>query len=563
MNTFKPLLLILIQIIFSLNTIAQNLSFAKAIGDELKDEGGLCIVHRDDINRFIIGAYKQNNVLLMEMSPNGYIFWQKEISISNESDILSSIKFHNGSIYACGTSKFLDNKGFLFKFDLDLQDIVWSKQISYSGTRPFGIKVNNLEILNNSIFVIGSAAHPSEAFILEYDLRGDEINSAFYQERDSEKADNFIDLFEHDGDLYITGRSQIEGAIYQNRPFVTSINTNTLQSNWMKTYFRPSENELWRMYADAICRDGKNIIMIARSKYQNQMQGPGMAYVSKTDMSGNIIAQKVIEPISSNPDLLNISFNDVYAHQGNYYLLGTIDRNHTGQGIESNHVLICLDQDLNLLWDKEYRGLKNDWFNRVTNNQLLVNDNWIYFTGISESFSDSEDIVIYRADLNGEVGECFSAHVVESKSINYSENHNWTYPILNISHSSNHSLTNTQLIDKTVCTCINFNQFRMQNDSKLSKKYEEKRSQDIENELEVSVYPNPGKGIFQLFIYGNYEAQNNITLTNSIGQNVKYQLIRNGNNSLSLNIKEKKDGIYYLNIKNQDSSLTKKIILKN
>jgi putative ubiquitin-RnfH superfamily antitoxin RatB of RatAB toxin-antitoxin module len=80
--------------------------------------------------------------------------------------------------------------------------------------------------------------------------------------------------------------------------------------------------------------------------------------------------------------------------------------------------------------------------------------------------------------------------------------------------------------------------------------------------LEVTIYPNPSKGIVNIDILNvsqnlNYKLQ----ITNTLGQEV-YQTNLNTSNS-TINIQTLKSGIYFLNIKQNDNVLSaKKIIVE-
>ncbi|MCF6365306.1 MAG: T9SS type A sorting domain-containing protein [Bacteroidales bacterium] len=73
---------------------------------------------------------------------------------------------------------------------------------------------------------------------------------------------------------------------------------------------------------------------------------------------------------------------------------------------------------------------------------------------------------------------------------------------------------------------------------------------------EISIYPNPSKGLFTI----NTDADYKVTISNISGKTIKEYFVNN--HTLNINLKEIKSGIYFINFRNNSTVLTEKIIIK-
>ena len=71
-----------------------------------------------------------------------------------------------------------------------------------------------------------------------------------------------------------------------------------------------------------------------------------------------------------------------------------------------------------------------------------------------------------------------------------------------------------------------------------------------------SVYPNPGKGVFNV----NSLYDGNLSVYNSIGTIVFYKNCQEGQSELDL--EQLEDGIYYIRLDGQSGSILKKIMIR-
>jgi len=81
------------------------------------------------------------------------------------------------------------------------------------------------------------------------------------------------------------------------------------------------------------------------------------------------------------------------------------------------------------------------------------------------------------------------------------------------------------------------------------------------SENEISVYPNPSKGIFhvQLPLNHNYQI---VHLFNQFGQEVYQESLKEGSSNVDIKLnKNLNNGIYYLKVEGSDNSVTKKLIV--
>jgi plastocyanin len=77
----------------------------------------------------------------------------------------------------------------------------------------------------------------------------------------------------------------------------------------------------------------------------------------------------------------------------------------------------------------------------------------------------------------------------------------------------------------------------------------------------VSLYPNPAKGVFYLELENNFSNKLSISIYNTLGQEVK-NLQTGFNPDEPINISELNSGMYFVKISEGDNSVTKRLIVK-
>ena len=80
---------------------------------------------------------------------------------------------------------------------------------------------------------------------------------------------------------------------------------------------------------------------------------------------------------------------------------------------------------------------------------------------------------------------------------------------------------------------------------------------------EVSVYPNPTSGNFELSFVSDYPQLVEINISNVVGQKVlsTTYLANNGMNNLKLNASELKNGLYFYSVSINNSTASGKILI--
>ena len=87
-------------------------------------------------------------------------------------------------------------------------------------------------------------------------------------------------------------------------------------------------------------------------------------------------------------------------------------------------------------------------------------------------------------------------------------------------------------------------------------------SENTSNEIAVSIYPNPTTGIFQLAV-GNGQLTSTATLSiyNVVGEKIYVKDGKQLNASTTIDLSDQPNGIYFMQLKTEASTLTKKIII--
>jgi len=87
---------------------------------------------------------------------------------------------------------------------------------------------------------------------------------------------------------------------------------------------------------------------------------------------------------------------------------------------------------------------------------------------------------------------------------------------------------------------------------------------ELKNELNVNVYPNPTTGISFVTIDLKQASEVTFTLTNTAGQVVETKTmntINAGENNLTLDLSTYNNGVYFLTIQTAEGTSTKKIVV--
>jgi hypothetical protein len=80
---------------------------------------------------------------------------------------------------------------------------------------------------------------------------------------------------------------------------------------------------------------------------------------------------------------------------------------------------------------------------------------------------------------------------------------------------------------------------------------------DVESNSDLSIYPNPTFG--ELKITGEKEQLQNLQLFNSIGQQIKMNILVDGNNSITIDISNLESGVYLIRSENKTYKITKNL----
>ena len=87
-------------------------------------------------------------------------------------------------------------------------------------------------------------------------------------------------------------------------------------------------------------------------------------------------------------------------------------------------------------------------------------------------------------------------------------------------------------------------------------------SENTNNQLAVSIYPNPSTGILQWAV-GNGQLTSTATLSiyNVVGEKIYVKDGKQLNNTTTIDLSDQPNGIYFMQLKTETSTITKKIII--
>ena len=148
-------------------------------------------------------------------------------------------------------------------------------------------------------------------------------------------------------------------------------------------------------------------------------------------------------------------------------------------------------------------------------------------------------------------GEDLSSHDEITPEFIPDENDQWTENIIDLS-----DFIDDNIMLKFVTTNLRGNNIFIDN---INIYNNENTNLLDEQQSDITVYPNPSSGIFDILF--NYEYVKNISVHNSVNQLILYESFFEPNtNNYQLDLSMEKAGIYFITIQTKDKNRTKKIV---
>jgi hypothetical protein len=251
----------------------------------------------------------------------------------------------------------------------------------------------------------------------------------------------------------------------------------------------------------------------------------GYTALIKVDAYGNVIWDNVFE----------ISYGQVK------HLLQTSDGGYLALINSGDNFLLKINESGDYVWSKRYQPTAGVYAFKCV--QQTTDDGFIV---IGNGPQPNSDIVLIKTNFDG-ISGCnelpFVFNPMSSPIINITST---PHPIMSLSTTTNtfsFNVNNFTLNENTLCS-----NYSSTNDF-------------VFNENEIYIYPNPVSDIINLEFQSNNEIIE-IEIVNLLGQKVLEKIIKteNGENNITLEVKEIPSGVYLLHMRNNNNFFTKKII---
>lgn len=553
--------------------------FVKSVGNDDDIESATAVIS-DGKGNILVSGYRNNQAVLLKMTPYGSILWQHEFKIaaSSKRDIIYDMEVDGDFVVCVGygdATSGLDDDAFVFRYDHVNEVMDWTMLDNNSMiTRFYTVTINS------GNYVITGANYPqssaTEGLIFTIDNSGAGINWLFHYSTGGFSDD--LTYAETNGtDLIVGGRVfSGSGSLCKSRAMMSSMKILSGIDNWSNTYFANSSENI-RMYSQDLTIDGNHIVLAANGNYNNNSSCNGNTYntyLAKTDLNGLLQTDRVIA-ISGYNSLVP---REVYPLNGGYVVMGQATEGASGI---VDFFLMQVDANLQPVWTQVLGGPKNDNFGVNANNQMYVDvtEGAIYFVGQTLNYTTSSytDMVIYKTDLTGVISsDCGQEEEpLHGPGPDKENDFSWTKTIQITQHTDvTPDITPGAIPCDVVCGCIlpepatlgGGDPKSIRSEKSLEDQFEERPElalEVIELKEGFEVYPNPVDDVLELNILESSLRIDRILITNIAGAEVLNRPATKGTLG-SIDVSSLENGTYLITLTADDGQeYTQQFIKKN
>lgn len=189
---------------------------------------------------------------------------------------------------------------------------------------------------------------------------------------------------------YVTVGSNNNNDLYLEKAKITKYN-----SKKEKTFEKIYNKGLNGAFFDVIEDKAENLIAVGsfESNDDDHSEGNRVGLIVKYDKEGNLLYENSFKILD------NSKFTSVIEYENYYFVTGQSIYSDMKVGVSTSGgaILLCYDNELNLVWSKNYGDSKTSSFN-----DLVVYDEYIYVAGSNDSTSS----IIAKYDMNGNFINC-------------------------------------------------------------------------------------------------------------------------------------------------------------
>ena len=382
-------LLLICSFLIGTNLSAQT--FIKNLGIAKYNDGATSIAKSE--NGYIIAGYSKSSTFLSEVDMNGRLLWKDVYHITDQLDLITDMKVHNGKIIACGYGYYEGSGIFLefyFKYDIASKSFDWIKKSKLK------LKPSTIQILPNGNYLMtGDEIYVEDfkVFLMEIDSKkGKLVQYSSWKFTGNESASTALI---HGKNIFIGGRYALEQKLDKYRGAISKFDFkfNEIWSN----YYLNKKDKYVRNYLNKLIIDKNEIVSI----FATNNHGISNLYnitLAKQTLDGEAVWAKEI----SLDGYSNINIRDIKASKDGYYLYGFTN------APSEQLFLIKTDKEGTVQWSKTFGGSFSENILTDQGNFMELTDEHIYLIGQSNGLKKTSgreeidyDALLIKLNLDG------------------------------------------------------------------------------------------------------------------------------------------------------------------
>ncbi len=382
----KVVVLLVISLL-SNNLIAQpcDTTFVRRIGSFGPSERAFKILPAPNGN-LLIGGSKSNAALLMMVTPDGNIVWERTFDFSSGDDFVYEMLLDaEGKLVLVGRDVLNPaSYSFAMRYDYQTHSVLWSRKMSSpTNTRFEGL----LESPNGNFMVYGTtqtSGGGQDNLMLE--LNKSNGATTWIKSFSNGPTDVFLDAIIKNGAYYTANVQRYGSGIEKIRAAVSKLDISGNQL-WTNSYVKDQTANA-RLYAYSINAVNDTLVVYGHGDLTGINDANYSLQLFTTDLNGNIIWAKNYQLPGTNHNA-----GKVVPVADGYVIHGTYTK-----ALRTEIFIIKVNKQGTVVWAKSIGGTENE-----TSRSMAYHDGYIYFVGHTNEFDTGQDILFGKMSLDGEI----------------------------------------------------------------------------------------------------------------------------------------------------------------
>ena len=341
----------------------------------------------------LMASTQNGEIVLSELDADLNPIWHQSLPITNNIDRIYELKLDSDNmLLGVGFTNVVNNNRFayVFKYDYQNLDIIWTKRISGNGNTPALFSI--LEESPGGDYLLFGQTSPNNTPGAGCDatmIQIDRISGVqqFAKNFQLGSCETFQKAILHNSSIYTTGRfNAAGGGTNKMRPAVSQIDPfgNMI---WSRLYL-VSVADNARLYTSDIIEDGGDLVVLGRGDLTGSSATANIVFLYKIEPTGEIIWAREYDIPSGNSERTRnlVAVQDGYLALTNYR-----------EGSTPASILLKTDKDGELQWAKQFGSGGTMTAGRLE----VIGDNIFILGGTDLYGAGGSDVFIAKLDLNG------------------------------------------------------------------------------------------------------------------------------------------------------------------